>query len=416
MLMELHCPSCGMRLRIDQKFAGRKGRCPNCRNKMLIPAADAPGVLLVPTEPAAPEKPRMAAEAEARAEEPETTDRKVEAIYVAMPIERHRYTPPTIQLLFREQVKLFIAACPRWALSLAAHLAIFFILSVCISITSSPPTRYIPVQGRFVEAEMPQKMVDLEVKEEERPRVDDILTSTSPVTTTAVARPTFGDPTGIPTVGPVIGTGGDTGPPIIGFDVGAAASGGFSSLGGGGRGFTPGSFGVSKTSVRFFGNEAKRGAESIIFIVDASTTMGEIGRRFERAVAELRSSIEKLTAGHRFNIIFFSDQPIKWMERMVVASPENKRLALEFVESMREFKPSGTLPVPPMKEAIAENPDVIFFLTDGDFLADDGTELLALLKDKKIRIYPIGYGDKVNEPLLQKLADLTQGRYTPAKM
>jgi hypothetical protein len=186
--------------------------------------------------------------------------------------------------------------------------------------------------------------------------------------------------------------------------------------GGGGRRFTPGSLGTGKSTVAFFGNEAKRGAESIVFIVDASVTMGQIEKRFERAVAELRSSIEKLTAGHRFNIIFFSDQPLKWQEHMVVASPENKRLALEFVESMREFKGSGTLPVPPMKEAIADSPEVIFLLTDGDFLSDDGAELVTMTKDKKVRVYPIGFGDKVNEPLLQKLADQSGGRYTLPKL
>ena len=39
-----------------------------------------------------------------------------------------------------------------------------------------------------------------------------------------------------------------------------------------------------------------------------------------------------------------------------------------------------------------------------------------LYKEKKVRMYPIGYGDKVAEIFLQKLANTTGGRYTLGKM
>jgi hypothetical protein len=303
-----------------------------------------------------------------------------------------------------------------WLLSAGAHGVGIVVLGFCV--VWSPPVRdvsRIAVQGRFAPTETLEKMVELPVKEEPRPKVDDILTSTNPLDENTTAKPIVGEVTGLPNIGPAAPSGDNTGPPVIGLDV-AGAAGGWSSLRGSGRGFTPGSIGVSKSQTAFFGSKARKGAESIVFIIDASTTMGQIGNRFERALTELRSSIEKLTAGHRFNIIFFSDQALKWQERMTVASPENKRSALEFVESMREFKGSGTLPVPPMKEAMNDNPEVIFLLTDGDFLSDDSAELLALSKEKKIRVYPIGFGEKVNEPLLQKLADQSGGLYTPAKM
>ena len=415
-----------MRLRIHQRFAGRKGRCPNCRNKMMIPAVDAPGVLLIPEggteaaarEEGAPQPEETPAEPTGRRAAPVFDDgappdkEGAAGTYVLPPEEIHHYTPPTIELLFQEKAREFITASPRWLLSVAAHVVLLVLLTVMITMTPARPARYIPVQGRFVQAEQPQKMADLQVKED-RPRVEDILTNATTFERATAVRPVVGD-LSMP-AGPAVGTGDNSAPAVIGIDVGGGA-GSFSSLGGGGRRFTPGSLGVGRSSVAFFGSEAKRGAESIIFIVDASVTMGQIGKRFDRAVAELRSSIEKLSAGHRFNIIFFSDQCMEWQKHMVVASPENKRLALEFIESMREFKGAGTLPVPPMKAAFSDGPEVIFLLTDGDFLSDDGAELAAMAKDRKVRVYPIGFGDKVNEPLLKKLADQSGGQYTLPKL
>ena len=487
MLMEVHCSSCGMRLRIDQKFAGRKGRCPNCKQKMIIPAVDARGVLLLSDEAAA----RAAEEApqEPGEQGPAPSEEPVGMIYVLPEEPPRRYKRSAVEtfVLERKALVIFLAglafllvymayvgvsavlsgtsaaqllsassvlslaltgvgigaigavlagvayyldlALPLaeevwevlkeshiWLLSAGAHGVGIVVLGFCV--VWSPRVRdvsRIPVRGRFAPTVTLEKMVELPVKEEPRPKMEDILTSTNPLDANTTVKPVVGDVTGLPNIGPAVAGGNNTGPPVIGLDV-AGAAGGWSSLGGSGRGFTPGSTGVGRSQTAFFGNKAKKGAESIVFIIDASTTMGQIGNRFERALTELRSSIEKLTAGHRFNIIFFSDQCLKWQEHMTVASPENKRSALEFVESMREFKGSGTLPVPPMKEAINEDPEVIFLLTDGDFLSDDSAELLAMCKEKKIRVYPIGFGEKVNEPLLQKLADQSGGLYTAAKM
>ena len=406
MLMEVHCPSCGMRLRIDEKFAGRKGRCPNCKEKMMIPAIDAPGVLLVSSEAEqAPEQPQAASPEEGRPEEGRPEERP-EAIYVLPPQERRHYTPPTIEIA---------EGLPKWmGVSIGIHAVAFlilWILGAVLVLAPVPKAKRIVTLGRFVEVETPKKMVDIPVKEESRPKLEYILTSTNPVENSNV-KPVVGEVTGLPNVGPA--TPGDTGPPVIGFEVGAG--GGFSSLGTGGRGFTPGSTGVGKATPSFFGNKAKQGAESIVFIIDASCTMGQIGKRFEMAIAELHSSIEKMTAGHRFNIIFFSDQCLKWQDHLVVATPENKQAALEFLESMREFKGGGTLFVPPLKEAISEGPEVIFLLTDGDHPAEDDNEIMDLNKEKKVRFYPIGYGDKVAEIFLQKLANTSGGRYTLGKM
>jgi len=486
MLMEVHCSACGMRLRIDQKFAGRKGRCPNCKQKMIIPAVDARGVLLLSDE--AVEGAAQETRQELGEQGPAPSEEPVGMIYVLPEEPPRRYKRSAVEtfVVGRKALVILLAglafllvyiayigvsavlegksaaqllsessvlrlaltglgigaigsvlagvayyldlALPLaeetwevlkeshiWLLSAGAHGVGIVVLGFCVVWT--PRVRdvsRIPVKGRFTPTVTLEKMVELAVKEEPRPKMEDILTSTNPVDTNTTIKPVVGEVTGLPNIGPVM-PGGNTGPPVIGLDV-AGAAGGWSSLGGSGRGFTPGGIGVGKSQTAFFGNRAKKGAESIVFIIDASTTMGQIGKRFERALTELRSSIEKLTAGHRFNIIFFSDQALKWQEHMTVASPENKRSALEFVESMREFKGSGTLPVPPMKQAMEDNPEVIFLLTDGDFLSDDSAELLAMCKEKKIRVYPIGFGDKVNEPLLQKLADQSGGLYTAAKM
>ena len=405
MLMEVHCPSCGMRLRIDQKFAGRKGRCPNCKQKMIIPAVDAPGVMLLTPEVAEPE-----AEREEVAVPSEEAGREgAEAVYVLPPEERHRYTPPTIEIT---------EGLPMWmVVSAGIHVAaLVFLWAIGAALVLAPPIshRRVVVQGSFIEVEKPKPMENLPEEQQKPPTADEVLRNATPVDTNPNFRPVMSDMPGIPTIGPAA-AGDNSGPPVIGLEV-AGAVGGWGSLGGTGRGFTPGSVGVGKSQTTFFGNKAKKGAESIVFVIDASTTMGQIGNRFERALAELRSSIEKLSAGHRFNIIFFSDEALKWQEHLTVASPENKRAALEFVESMRDFKGSGTLFVPPMKEAIAEGPEVVFLLTDGRLEAESDAEILDLNKEKKVRIYPIGFGDKVDEVFLQKLANQSGGQYSLAKM
>lgn len=40
MLIRVPCPSCGKALKVDQKFAGRKGICPACKSKIQIPDPD----------------------------------------------------------------------------------------------------------------------------------------------------------------------------------------------------------------------------------------------------------------------------------------------------------------------------------------------------------------------------------------
>ena len=99
-----------------------------------------------------------------------------------------------------------------------------------------------------------------------------------------------------------------------------------------------------------------------------------------------------------------------------MASAENKRLAREFIESMHDFRGSGTLPVPPMKAAMEEAPDVIFLLTDGDFLSSDSSELLAMTKGRKVPVEAVGFGDNVNVSFLRKLAEQSGGQYSPGRM
>jgi hypothetical protein len=59
-MIKFNCPNCGQKLRVPEDCAGRKGKCPKCKNAILIPASQIVADLLTPAPQAIeqpPEKP-----------------------------------------------------------------------------------------------------------------------------------------------------------------------------------------------------------------------------------------------------------------------------------------------------------------------------------------------------------------------
>ena len=113
-------------------------------------------------------------------------------------------------------------------------------------------------------------------------------------------------------------------------------------------------------------------ANDIVFLCDESGSMVSV---FGQLKLELKKSVSELSVGddgaQRFNIIFFSDgAPVALFPNgMQFATPDNKRKASDFIDN--QVSTGGTLPMPAIKMALAEHPQLLFVLTDGfDQIAD----------------------------------------------
>ena len=107
-----------------------------------------------------------------------------------------------------------------------------------------------------------------------------------------------------------------------------------------------------------------------VYVFDRSGSMGGRGRESLRLVkAELVESLKRLDTVNQFQIIFYNERPTVFNPtgtpgRLAFATDENKQRAVRFLESITAD--GGTAHEDALRLAIGLQPDVIFFLTDGD--------------------------------------------------
>jgi hypothetical protein len=146
-------------------------------------------------------------------------------------------------------------------------------------------------------------------------------------------------------------------------------------------------------------------AMKVVYLCDSS---GSMMSKFD----SLRQQLSKATAGLKpiqsFDIIFFSEDSYVALDSkaLVLASPETKRKAYEFLDKTAPHGSSD--PLPGLRAAFATQPQLIYMLTDGDFPnnAQVLEELRKLNKDKKVKINTIAFMDRGEEyeKLLQQIA------------
>jgi hypothetical protein len=148
--------------------------------------------------------------------------------------------------------------------------------------------------------------------------------------------------------------------PLDGLSVGGLEG---RSIGDGSGSAHAGGGGAGSGGAEFFGIGGKGG--SFVYVVDLSGSMNENGK-WERARAELLRSIEHLSQEQRYNIIFYNDG---WFP-MVVDEPVRATVR-QFDRTQRwvnRFWPTGgTYPLQALLQALALDPDAIYFLSDGRF-------------------------------------------------
>ena len=163
----------------------------------------------------------------------------------------------------------------------------------------------------------------------------------------------------------------------------------------------------------FFGVQDDAG--SYVYVVDVSTSMKERGR-YDKARKEVLNSVKALTARQKFCVIFYSSYAFHMLGKRNPTMVEPTTANLRKLEQwMKDFPVGGaTQPLDALLKAIQLNPEVIFFLTDGEFQGTVASSVKTANR-KPIRINTIGFQTTKGEYLMKKIASESGGVYKYVK-
>lgn len=149
--------------------------------------------------------------------------------------------------------------------------------------------------------------------------------------------------------------------------------------------------------------------KEIVFVVDTSGSMS--GFPIETAKETAMLALDKLYPHDTFNLITFSGDDRVLFGSPVPATPENLRLAKEFLAG--HHGSGGTEMMKAIKTALKpsdsqEHVRIVCFMTDG-YVGND-TEIIAEVKKyKNARVFAMGFGTSPNRYLLDNMAKYGRG-------
>lgn len=171
-------------------------------------------------------------------------------------------------------------------------------------------------------------------------------------------------------------------------------------------------FGISAgehVAPQFFGlGKSAKAAERVVYVVDRSGSMLDT---FAHVRKELKRSIGTLKRGQKFHVIFFNaGEPVENPpKKLVNAITAQKKAFFDFLETI--FPKGSTRPEQAMRKAIQLNPDLIYFLTDGEFDPALVDKLRQWNAQRKVQIYTIAYFDESGATLLERIAREHDGEF-----
>jgi Ca-activated chloride channel family protein len=151
-------------------------------------------------------------------------------------------------------------------------------------------------------------------------------------------------------------------------------------------------------------------ARELIFVLDTSSSM--TGAPLAQAKALVRRLLGGLGADDTFQIVRFDERTQTLGPRMIARSPENVRLAGQWLERLRAG--GGTLVERGLEAALALPHDparlrLAVFLSDGYVGNEDAVQALVGRRLGAARLFAFGVGTAVNRYLLEELAALGRG-------
>lgn len=189
--------------------------------------------------------------------------------------------------------------------------------------------------------------------------------------------------------------------------------------------------------------------KALIYVIDSSGSMkaeidrkrtgsvksGESGNmtRLDGCKEELIGALERLQNGKRFNVIHYSDLPHQWKPKLVTASAETKKEAIEWVRELQPTASTNIHDAMQMAFGLAgrgardqyyeSEVDTIFLLSDGtptkpNGELDDTDKILKAVRTwnamNRVTVHAIAIGKDLNVKFLQQLAAENGGEFRQA--
>ncbi len=158
-------------------------------------------------------------------------------------------------------------------------------------------------------------------------------------------------------------------------------------------------------------------AHSIVYVIDRSASMGRNDGAFNRACAEVVTSLRQLPPDVRFQVIVYNDWRPHCLldpEQLCPAQPETVALFVRAINNPGLLPEGNTNHVAALRCALVLNPDAIFWVTDGDDFSPRDLNEVMKWKRGRTAIHLIELGSDsnrdANRPIVQ-LTKLTDGTY-----
>jgi ribosomal protein S27E len=362
MATEVRCETCGKTLWVEDP-PGSRLSCPNCTSELTVPRSGRTGILA--TEPRGVSAPPAGAPATVEVEEVyregELSERAAGILTTALP----------------------------WGVSVAFHAGIFLVLLFLFmarSIVQDPDAERIIIPDARL-SEDPGALIDasadrLKVQNTKRQRRTKRHTYKKQPARNMLDEVATKTPSDLKIIGIGVGAGG--GPSAYGLSAGESEGPRASFYGSGGN------------------------AYKVCYVIDRSGSLLDV---FDYLRNELKQSIRNLVPQQQFHVIFFAGGRPEEMEpsKLVYATSANKARAFKYLDSI---VPGGqTQPGPALERAFKCRPELIYFMTDGDFPPQILDRLRQLNRSKKVKINTLSFVFKPGEQLLRQIASDHGGQY-----
>jgi hypothetical protein len=365
MALKFRCSKCGKRLTVDGA-PGEEVTCPHCSQAVAIPA-DAESVeVAMGAAPASEPEPQLAAPS---------------SVAAAPPAEQEEEEEPVTS----DALSWVAVYLPSWGTSVVLHVAVFVLMTFMAwqqGVAVQPPFEY---KSDVVQSSKPKVEKRIKPKDNKKTESRGKLRPGP----SSIVRQFTNNPF------PDVASNNLQQLQVIGVGGGGSQIGGFEGLGNG----RPGFFGVGSES---------EGPKKIVYIVDRSGSMTD---SIDFVKYELKRSIGELSDEKEFHVIFFSSGPPVEMpsRRLVNATERNKQMAFEFIDSV---VPQGeTDPSKALERAFACGPEIIYFLTDGEFDKMNVDLVKRSNAGGKVVVHTIGFLYRSGEALLKQIAEENGGNY-----
>ncbi len=160
---------------------------------------------------------------------------------------------------------------------------------------------------------------------------------------------------------------------------------------------------------QFFGlGGSAKGARNIVYVVDRSGSMIDT---FVYVQRELKRSISALRRSQKFHVIYFNaGEPLENTPRKLVSAiTAQKQSFYKFTDQV--FPEGSTHPERAMQRALSLEPDLIYFLTDGEFDPQLIPKLDGWNRGRHTKIFTIAFVDAAGADLLDTIAREHGGKF-----